>query len=168
MKKIKAGKAPVCIPIELLQNGGECIAIALHKLIVKCWLGSPLPQDWIDGLLVSLFKGKGTKSDCDHHRGITLLESAGKVLARILLDRLIKNICPIIVPEAQCGFTEGRGTVDMVFTARQLHRAKASNLSSLCRSHKSLRFREQRCLVDNSWKDRLPSYICEDVSRTSS
>ena len=103
-----------------MQNGGECIAIALHKLIVKCWLGSLLPQDWIDGLLVSLFKGKGRKSDCDHHRGITLLESAGKVLARILLDRLIKNICPIIVPEAQCGFTEGRGTVDMVFTARQL------------------------------------------------
>ena len=120
IKKIKAGKTPVCIPIELLQYGGECIAIALHKLIVKCWLGSPLPQDWIDGLLVSLFKGKGRKSDCDHHRGITLLESAGKVLARILLDRLIKNICPIIVPEAQCGFTEGRGTVDMVFTARQL------------------------------------------------
>ena len=41
-------------------------------------------------------------------------------MVRILLDRLIKNICPIIVPEAQCGFTEGRGTVDMVFTARQL------------------------------------------------
>ena len=45
IKKIKAGKAPVCIPKELLQNGGECIAIALHKLIRKCWLGSPLPQD---------------------------------------------------------------------------------------------------------------------------
>ena len=111
IKKIKAGKTPVCIPIELLQNGGECIAIALHKLIVKCWLGSPLPQDWIDGLLVSLFKGKRRKSDCDRHRGITLLESAGKVLARILLDMLIKNICPIIVPEAQCGFTEGSATV---------------------------------------------------------
>ena len=80
--------------------------------------GIATTSGWIDGLLVSLLKGKGRKSDCDHHRGITLLESAGKVLARILLDRLIKNICPIIVPEAQCGFTEGRGTVDMVFTAR--------------------------------------------------
>ena len=120
IKKIKAGKAPVCIPIELLQNGGDCVTNALYKLIEKCWLGSPVPQDWIDGLLVSLFKGKGIKSDCDHYRGITLLESAGKVLARILLDRLIENICPLIIPEAQCGFTEGRGTVDMVFTARQL------------------------------------------------
>ena len=32
----------------------------------------------------------------------------------------------------------------------------------------AIRHREQRCLVDNSWKDRLPSYFCEDVSRTSS
>ena len=120
MKKIKTGKALVCIPIELLQHGGKHVTNALHTLIEKFWLGSPVPQDWINGLLVSLFKGKRTKSDCDHHRGITFLESVGKVLARVLLDRLIENICPLIIPEAQCSFTEGRGTVDMIFTIRQL------------------------------------------------
>ena len=48
------------------------------------------------------------------------MESSGKVLARILLDRLIENICPSVVPESQCGFTDGKSTVDMIFTARQL------------------------------------------------
>ena len=81
------------------------MANALHTLIKKSWLGSPVPQDWINGLLVFLFKGKGTKYDCDNHRGITFLESAGKVLARILLDWLIENICSLINPEVQCGFT---------------------------------------------------------------
>ena len=93
---------------------------ALHTLIKKSWLGSPVLQDWINGLLISLFKSKGTKSDYDHHHEIKLLESAGKMLARVLLDRLIENICPLIIPEVQCSFTEGRGTVDMIFTARQL------------------------------------------------
>ena len=69
MMKIKAGKAPVCIPIELLQNGGECIAVALHKLIVKCWLGSPLPQDWIDGLWFPFSRVK--------ERSLTVIITAG-------------------------------------------------------------------------------------------
>ena len=69
MMKIKAGKAPVCIPIELLQNGGECIAVALHKLIVKCWLGSPLPQDWIDGLWFPFSRIK--------ERSLTVIITAG-------------------------------------------------------------------------------------------
>ena len=46
MKKIKTGKAPVCIPIELLQNGGDNVVNVLHKMIEKCWLGSPVPQDF--------------------------------------------------------------------------------------------------------------------------
>ena len=91
MKKDNARKAPVCIPIELLQHGGKHVANALHTLIKKSWLGSPVLQDWINGLLVSLFKGKETKSDYDYHCGITLLESAGKVVARVLLVGSLKT-----------------------------------------------------------------------------
>ena len=118
MKKIKAGKAPVCIPIGLLQHRVKHVAKALHTLIKRSWLGSPVPQDWINGLLFSLSRVNEQNLIVITTVGITLLESAGKVLARVLLDRLIENICPLIIPEAQCDFTEGRGTVDRIFTAR--------------------------------------------------
>ena len=57
---------------------------------------------------------------CDNHRGISLLCIAGKVLAQVILNRLIINVSETIVPESQCGFRAGRGTTDMVFAIRQL------------------------------------------------
>ena len=91
IKQINADKAPGLdgIPAELLQKVGEKVKSIVYILIRKSWEGTPFPQDWIDGILVSLFKGKGLKSECDNHRGITLLEAVGKVLARLLLNRLM-------------------------------------------------------------------------------
>jgi len=119
---INKGKAPGFdgLPAELLAYGGVNVAKAIHKFIKQSWEGTPIPQDWIDGILVSIFKGKGLKSVCDNYRGITLLESVGKVLARLLLNRLLDNICPHAIPESQCGFRSGRGTNDMIFSVRQL------------------------------------------------
>ena len=57
---------------------------------------------------------------CDNHCGIPLLCIAGKILARVILNRLITHIADSIVPESQCEFRAGRGTSDMVFAVRQL------------------------------------------------
>lgn len=51
---------------------------------------------------------------------LSLLAVAGKVLAKVLLQRLLNNITESLLPESQCGFRNNRSTVDMVFTARQL------------------------------------------------
>ena len=46
---------------------------------------------------------------------------AGKILARVLLDRLNEHLEQSgLLPESQCGFRKDRGTIDMIFTARQL------------------------------------------------
>ena len=37
-----------------------------------------------------------------------------------LLNRLPKHLEQDLLPESQCGFREGRGTIDMIFAARQL------------------------------------------------
>ena len=63
---------------------------------------------------------KGNRHQCDNHRGISLLSIAGKILARVLLNRLLKHLEQGHLPESQCGFRSGRGIVDMVFAARQL------------------------------------------------
>ena len=77
-----------------------------------------MPQDFKDALIVPIFK-KGDRSQCGNHRGIFLLSVAGKILARILLRRLQK-VAENVLPESQAGFRAGRGTVDMVFSARQI------------------------------------------------
>ena len=38
----------------------------------------------------------------------------------MLLNRLQKHLEEGLLPESQCGFRKGRGTVDMIFAARQL------------------------------------------------
>ena len=70
--------------------------------------------------LSSYSKGKGILV-CDNYRGIPLLSIAGKILARVLLNRLNEYLEQSgLLSESQCGFRKNRGTIDMIFTARQL------------------------------------------------
>ena len=80
-----------------------------------------IPQEFKDATIIYLFKRKGNPQFCDNHRGISLLSIAGKILARVLLNRLNEHLeRPGLLPESQCGFRKKRGTIDMIFTARQL------------------------------------------------
>ena len=49
-----------------------------------------------------------------------LLSVAGKILANILLKRLIQHVSEDLMPETQCGFRQNRSTSDMIFAARQI------------------------------------------------
>ena len=101
----------------------------LLDLVHSVWRDSEVPRDWVDAVLVPLPK-KGVLSDCNNWRGIALLDVVGKVVARILQERL-QELAAEVLPESQCGYRKGRGCMDMVFTVRQLieksweHRAKS-------------------------------------------
>ena len=87
------------------------------------------PCAWSNSNLVPILK-KGDLSNCDNWRGISLLDVVGKVLARILQERLQK-LAEDELPESQCGFRAGRSCTDMIFTVRQFveksweHQSKA-------------------------------------------
>ena len=52
---------------------------------------------------------------------LSLLSISGKILAKILLNRLNAHLDKAgLIPESQCGFRKDRRTIDMIFTARQL------------------------------------------------
>ena len=53
-----------------------------------------------------------------NNQGITLISIAGKILARVLLNRLVPSITADHMPESQCSFRAS--TADMVFALRQL------------------------------------------------
>ncbi|VDL88627.1 unnamed protein product [Schistocephalus solidus] len=84
------------------------------------WRQGQVTQDFKDATIVHLYKRKGNRQLCDNHRGISLLNIAGKIFARILLNRLNGHLAQGLLPESQCGFRRHRETIDMIFAARQL------------------------------------------------
>ena len=120
--QLKVGRSPGIngILAEVYQHGREAVLDKLQDLFTNCWEKETLLQDLRDAVIVSLHKNKGEKSDCSNYRGITLLSIAGKILARVLLNRLIPTIAQENTPQSQRGFMSNRGTVDMTFMLRQI------------------------------------------------
>ena len=81
---------------------------------------------------LSLYKNKGEKSDCSNYRDITLLSIAGKILARVLPNRLIPTKAQENMPESQCGFRSNRGTVDIILMLRQIQEKCREQNMGLC------------------------------------
>ena len=104
------------------QHGGETVLDKLHDLFTDCWEKRTLLQDLRDAVIVSLCKNKGERSDCSNYLGITLLSIVGKILARILLNRLIPTIAQENRPESHCRFRSNRGMTDMIFMLRQIQK----------------------------------------------
>ena len=122
---LSSGKAPGsdAIPAEISKPGGQPMAEKLTELFHCMWRKEAIPQEFKDASIIHLYKRKGNAKVCENHRGISLLSSAGKTLAKILLNRLNIHLEQArILPESQCGFRKDRGTIDMIFTARQLQR----------------------------------------------
>ena len=65
IKQINTGKAH-----GLNGKGGEKIRSTIFNFIEKIPEGSLIPQDWINRILVSPYKGAVSKSECDNNRGI--------------------------------------------------------------------------------------------------
>nr|VZI08822.1 unnamed protein product [Spirometra erinaceieuropaei] len=122
VQQMSSGKAPGsdAIPAEVYKHGGPQLMDHLTALFQEMWRQGEVPQDFKDATIVHLYKRKGNRQVCDNHRGISLLNIAGKIFARILLNRLNNHLQQGLLPESQCGFRCHRGTTDMIFAARQL------------------------------------------------
>ena len=104
------------IPEEIIKAGKQsCLLSHLHELLLQCWEEGNVPQGMGDANIVTLYKNKGERSDCNNYRGISLLSIVGKAFARVALKKLQS-----LYPEPQCGFRAKRSTADMIFSLRQL------------------------------------------------
>ena len=105
IKLLSSGKAPGsdAIPAEIYKAGGTPVAETMTELFHIIWRNEAIPQEFKDASIIHLFNGKGILSY--NHRGISLMSIAGKVLSRILLNRLNENLEQSgLLPESQCGF----------------------------------------------------------------
>ena len=81
------GKAPGndAIHPKVIKQGIPVLRPHLHELLSLCWREGEVPQDMPDAKIVTLFKNKGDRSDCNNYREISLLSVVGKVFARVVL-----------------------------------------------------------------------------------
>ena len=79
------------------------MAEKLTELFHCMWRKEAIPQEFKDASIIHLYKRKGNPQVCDNHRGISLLSIAGKILAKILLNRLnIISITRTMVSKQVC------------------------------------------------------------------
>ena len=118
IKQLKSGKAagPDNIPAEALKADVETTASLLHPLLKRIWEEEEIPSDWKEGLINKLPK-KGDLGNCNNYRGITLLSVPGKVLNRVILDRM-KDAVDQQLRDEQAGFRKNRSCVDQIATLR--------------------------------------------------
>ena len=107
---------PDDIPAEAIKAHMETSIEMLYYLIGKIWDTDEIPIGWKEGYLVKIPK-KGDLQECENYRGIMLLSVPGKVLNRIILERL-KNEVDNILRDHQAGFRQDRGCIDQIATLR--------------------------------------------------
>ena len=78
------------------------------------------PELWTNGVIIPLHK-KGSTTDVNNYRGITLVSCLSKIFTTVLNKR-IENICEQhnIISDAQFGFRKGRSTADAIFILMSL------------------------------------------------
>jgi hypothetical protein len=94
------------------------LIVELFKIILK---SGHVPYEWCVGLIIPIFKKKGSPLDPNNYRGITLLSCLGKLFTACMNCRLTKYAnTRDIIGEEQAAFREGYNTMDHVFVLNEL------------------------------------------------
>ena len=115
---LRSGKAagPDEIPAEAIKADIESAVQMLYSLFSKIWEKEEVPAQWKEGIIINLPK-KGDLRDCSNYRGIMLLSTPGKVLNRILLERMKEVVDPKL-RDQQAGFRRNRSCADQIASLR--------------------------------------------------
>jgi len=115
IKKLKFGRAAGrdAISPEMLKLAIDPTTRILHQLFANVWVTSEVPSAWKEGIIISLYKGKGPRNECASYRPVSLLCVPGKVFAHVLLSRIDPLLRSKLRFE-QSEFTSGHSTMDAI------------------------------------------------------
>ena len=115
--KKKNGKATTDFKNEMIKKGGKAMAQAIMPAIEAFWREEQAPARWNEGILSSIWKGKGDRESLKNHRGITVSSCMGTIPEVILNERFIKNMT---LTQAQAGGRKNCSTGDHIFIIRAM------------------------------------------------
>ena len=130
ISRMKNGKATGMdgIPVEVWKCLGEEGIDMLWDLMKGIYEQEKIPMEWRDGVIIPIYKEKGSIQDCGNYRGIKLMSHTMKIWERIIDRRLREETT---IGDEQFGFMPGRGMTVAIFAVRQLmekHREKQKEL----------------------------------------
>ncbi|XP_063418981.1 uncharacterized protein LOC134701789 [Mytilus trossulus] len=89
------------------------IYVKLFNLILDTGI---VPDSWSNGIMITIFKNKGSRSDPEMYRGITLNSCFSKTFSAMLNYRLNNYADHVdLISKSQAGFRRGFSTVDNIF-----------------------------------------------------
>ena len=115
---LKSGKAngPDGLRNEFLKQLPTELYNFLCALFNKILDTGIIPKDWAIGIIMPLFKNKGSATDPSNYRGITLLSCLGKLFTAILNKRIASYMkLNNLLGMEQAGFRASHSTQDHVF-----------------------------------------------------
>ncbi|CAJ1328949.1 unnamed protein product, partial [Effrenium voratum] len=131
IKTMKLGKAPGIdgVTVEALRWAPDEMHHQLCTIIQTMWMDATStqlgqeahdwPEAWKTAIIVPLWKQKQPRSDKNNWRGVTLLSVGGKVVARIVANRL-QTHTEEFMDERQQGFRRNRGVDDVLQVSRRI------------------------------------------------
>lgn len=129
--KLKRRKAPGPdgVPNEIIAVLGEYWPELLAYVYNLCLVNGIFPKEWKKQILVLLRKGDKPLDKASSYRPLCLLNTAGKFLERLVLDRLEEELKDRGgFSSMQFGFVKGKSTLDAIF--------EVVRFTEISRSHK--------------------------------
>ena len=144
------------IPYEFLKNLGPHAKEALLHLYQRCWQGEDIPTKWRTAIIRPLLKdGKDPKLTVSF-RPISLTSCVGKILEKIITDRLMyvleKNG---VLNDNQAGFRQGRCTTDQVLKLVQRATDQFHAADNEHSARTIVTFFDYEKAYDKVWRDGL-------------
>ena len=115
IEKKKNRKATTDFPNELLKRGGDGFVDCLYSVIKEFWMNEHSPKEWNEGVISSVYKGKGDREKLQFQRGITVSSAISMICEEIINERMVESVA---LTQAQGGGKKGASTRDHVFLLR--------------------------------------------------
>ena len=119
LKNLKCGKAagPDLLINEFFRSSRLLICPLFTKLFNVILCSGKLPTAWSDSLMVPIYKNKGSKTDPNNYRGISLINCFCKVFTSLLSNRITRYCDSIqLLGCEQAGFRKHFSTCDHLFS----------------------------------------------------
>ena len=108
------------IPYELIKHLGPKAKQFLLMLYNKCWIHKGIPRKWRTAIICPLLKHGKDPKDTISYRPISLTSCLGKILEKIVADRMIYVLeNRLQLTQNQAGFRQGRSTTDQILKLTQ-------------------------------------------------
>ena len=119
IRQLNKGKSvgPDDIPNEVIINMNEKNRETLRERLNEVYTTKQIPEEWREGEIIRIYKGKGTKGKCSNERGITLSSNMGKSFERIINNRIQTQIT--MTPN-QGGSQKGKATVGYILRIQNI------------------------------------------------